>query len=364
MISAQVLFTSLVAILILSAWCFYTCLSPQRRKDITQACLKWIKGCSADDPLHVRVGGFVSSAATDNDERKQEEETGTADRRLRADGESDDGSSATEWDSVAFWKSVRTKIKIIVAAWQITSSTEFVFLRIKLPKSFSKVMRLFGVLGLAIFDVGSTKCFLGWSYFEELLFVTLAPFGFILLLWIVYWLINWCRWRWWCWCCIWDETQQRTKDTWNNFKYWTLFFIYIILPSVSSYVITYLRCERFDRGDKKDLEVMAVELSVNCRSTRYKGWRIYDIIMIVIWPVGTTLGLAILLWLNRKELNPEIFNGPPDDEPVWPLEPEVAPDDEPVWPPDDNRSSLQFGGNKDTFRRARCSVAINRVFCT
>ena len=82
-----------------------------------------------------------------------------------------------------------------------------------------------------------------------------------------------------------------------------------------------------------------------------------------------TLGLAALLWRNRKELNPEIFNGslegegPPDDEPVWPLEPEVAPDDEPVWPPDDNHS-LPFGGNKNTFRRARCSVAINRVFCT
>ena len=65
-------------------------------------------------------------------------------------------------------------------------------------------------------------------------------------------------------------------------------------------------CARFDRGDRRDLRVIAVELSISCRSKRYRRWAIYDGIMIAVWPVGATLGLAILLWRNRTKLNPAL----------------------------------------------------------
>jgi len=79
-----------------------------------------------------------------------------------------------------------------------------------------------------------------------------------------------------------------------------------VLPSISTYVITYFSCARFDRGNKRDLRVIASELSIKCTSKRYRRWAVYVAIMIALWPVGATLGLAVLLWRNRGKLNPEV----------------------------------------------------------
>jgi len=70
--------------------------------------------------------------------------------------------------------------------------------------------------------------------------------------------------------------------------------------------VTYFSCARFDRGDRNDLRVIATELSVRCSSKRYRRWLVYDGVMIALWPVGTLLGLATLLFKNRKKLNPQV----------------------------------------------------------
>ena len=51
----------------------------------------------------------------------------------------------------------------------------------------------------------------------------------------------------------------------SNLIYATLLFIYIILPSVSTYVITFFSCRKFDRGaGNRRLKVIAAELSIEC----------------------------------------------------------------------------------------------------
>lgn len=54
------------------------------------------------------------------------------------------------------------------------------------------------------------------------------------------------------------------------------------------------------------MKVIASELSIRCRGKRYNTWKIYVWEMIVVWPIGATLGIAVLLWRHRSKLNPSI----------------------------------------------------------
>jgi len=190
-------------------------------------------------------------------------------------------------------KSLLMKVKIVVAAWQISSSATTVLFQVPFPPLYSKVTQIFGVIGLAMFNVGSMKCLIGWSFFDKLVAVTLAPFGLVVLLAVPYWLYE-------------RHKKRKIRDIVSDITYATLLFIYIILPSISTTVITYFSCIHFDRGNMKDLRVIATDLSVKCTSTRYRRWSFYVAIMIVIWPIGVTLSLALLLWCNRAKINPPL----------------------------------------------------------
>ena len=207
-------------------------------------------------------------------------------------------------------KSIRTKMKLIIAAWQIGSSTQSVFIwQVRWPPIFDLVTHMFGVFGFALFDVGSFKCLFAWSFFDKLLFVTIAPFGVVALGTGIY-------------CGIQRgklKTEADRRRVFSNVTYASLLFIYIILPSIATTVLTYFSCARFDRGDENDLRVIGVELSIKCTSKRYRRWAIYDALMIVMWPVGVTLGIGVLLWRNRSKLNPKLPD-PQNNQPQTPAE--------------------------------------------
>ena len=190
-------------------------------------------------------------------------------------------------------KSILTKLKIIIAAFQIAASTQTVFLQVRYPPIFAKLTHLVGVIGLTIFDVGSFKCLFGWTYFEKLLFVTLAPFGVLGLGAALYWCIH--------------RRQRKKADIVATITYGSLLFIYIVLPSIATYVMTYFSCARFNRGSQqRDLRVIASALSIKCTSKRYRQWAIYAALMIAVWPVGATLGIAVVLFATRAKLNPAV----------------------------------------------------------
>ena len=127
-------------------------------------------------------------------------------------------------------RSVVTKLKIVIAAWQIGSSTDWIFWQVRFPPIYTKVTRLFGFLGFTFFDVGSFKCLFNWSYFDKLLVVTVAPFGILAGGASIYWMIQGCLGH------LRDEDGRR--HTWNNILYGTLLFIYIALPSIATTVVT------------------------------------------------------------------------------------------------------------------------------
>ena len=195
--------------------------------------------------------------------------------------------------------SLITKAKIIVAAWQIASSTPTVLLQVRFPPLFAQVAALFDVFGVEAFDIESVvRCAFGWSYFHRLAFVTLTPFVVLLLSTILYVAIEFRRGK--------LKEQTGRRKAFSNFTYFTLVLIYVVLPGVSTYVITFLNCEKFDRGPQRRLNVLAVEPSVSCTSKRYRRWLVYDVLMVAIWPAGATFVIAVLLWNLGDKLNPAV----------------------------------------------------------
>jgi len=197
-----------------------------------------------------------------------------------------------------FRKSVLTKLKIIVAAMQIASSTDTVLLHVRFPAVFSKFTNVFGIFGFFFFDVGSFRCLFQWSYFHKLVFVTVAPALVPPLAAGPYWLLQRRRGK--------LDTEGGRRDVTATLTYATLLFLYVVLPSVSTYLITFFSCQRFDRGNRGDLRVIATELSIRCTSRRYRRWACYAVLMIAVWPGGATMGLALLLWKHRAKLNPRV----------------------------------------------------------
>ena len=193
-------------------------------------------------------------------------------------------------------KHVLTKLKIIIAAWQIGSSAVTVFPHIRFPSIFDRAMQsFFQVLGLGIFDVSSLSCVLKWGPFERLLFMTLAPFATVFVVALAFWL----RQR--------SKSSEKKKLFLSRFTYFTTLFVYVVLPGISTSVITYFSCSRFDRGtDRSDYFVMTRFLNIECSSSRYKLWRIYAAIMVVIWPLGVPFVFATFLWSHRSFLNPHV----------------------------------------------------------
>ena len=198
-------------------------------------------------------------------------------------------------------RSILTKLKIIIAVWQIGASAPTVLFQVRLPEIFNQVTQLASIVGVALFNVGSFRCFFGWTYFQKMAVVTLAPIIAVPLVGLPYYLIQ-------------TRRRQSKVTVFSNVTYATLLFVYIVLPGIATYVITYFSCAHFDRGKEehhnlRDLRVIAVELSIQCRGksgTRYGQWQIFAAIMIVVWPIGAPLCIAVLLWRNRRKLNPTL----------------------------------------------------------
>ena len=131
-------------------------------------------------------------------------------------------------------RSIFTKLKIVIAVWQIASSTDTVFWNIRFPPVFQKVTHLFNFLGFSFFDVGSFKCLFGYSYYEKLVFVTLAPVLAVPLIAGIYGVIEG--------LCGKLITYDDRRKFIAKVTYVSLLFLYVVLPSISNYVITYFSC--------------------------------------------------------------------------------------------------------------------------
>lgn len=84
---------------------------------------------------------------------------------------------------------------------------------------------------------------------------------------------------------------------------------YYILPTVSTVIFQCIPCRYF--GDETGLsdddytdKYLAIDYRVACDSDKYNMMKLYAYIMILVYPVGVPLSIAILLGLKRHLINP------------------------------------------------------------
>ena len=74
------------------------------------------------------------------------------------------------------------------------------------------------------------------------------------------------------------------------------------------YVFRYFNCIKLDaRGDDPSkIKVLMADMSINCRSTRYRQTRIFTWVMVLVYPIGVPLFCFAVLFLYRREINPKV----------------------------------------------------------
>ena len=160
----------------------------------------------------------------------------------------------------------------------------------------SAQVRLFGFASLDLSGVARTACVLPWmDYIWSMEISTVWPIVLLLLTYLA------CR-------CA------KKVDEWTYFAF---LLIFLVFPSNSASVLRFFNCVKFDaRGrSPRTIKVLMADMSIGCRSDRYKLTRIFAWVMLVIYPVGVpVLCFAVLFWY-RKRINPKSDVAPGEDTP-------------------------------------------------
>ena len=152
--------------------------------------------------------------------------------------------------------------------------------------AYEQVARLFGFASLDLSGVARMACIFPWvDYIWSMEFSTIWPIVFLLLTYLA-------------------SRCAKKVDEWTYFAF---ILVYLVFPSNSSAVLRYFNCVKFDaRGDSsRTIKVLMADMSINCRSERYKLTSIFAWVMVAIYPIGIpVLCFATLFWY-RKRINPK-----------------------------------------------------------
>jgi hypothetical protein len=191
-------------------------------------------------------------------------------------------------------QSVMTKAKIVIATYQIACSIPWSLPQVRFPAIFEEALKLGSIVNLSFISFAKTECFGQFNYFRKLLFVTLLPVVFVMLIAVGFGLRYACA------------NRSRRDAILSGASYWVLFTLYVLVPSTSAYCLRYFACAKYDGGYGDGVNVLRIDPTISCDSPTYDAWLPYVLFSIVAYPVGVPLGFACLLWRLRRRLNPDV----------------------------------------------------------
>ena len=76
----------------------------------------------------------------------------------------------------------------------------------------------------------------------------------------------------------------------------------------ATFVFRFFSCVKFDQAgrDPSMMKVLMADMSIDCRSDRYKQTSIYVWIMVAIYPIGIPLAAFYVLYTHRRQINPQV----------------------------------------------------------
>ena len=199
-----------------------------------------------------------------------------------------------------------TKLKIVIALYQIIGSMDAVMPQVPFPEALSFVFTFTRFFNLSLLSMLPLECFESVNYFQQLVFTTLFPIGLGIL------------------GKVGSELYGRSSGKLASVRatasYMLLLLSFVVLPSCSLMIFTYFGCVSYDLGDydyvdgvfvevEDPLSVLAADATIECYGPRYNSWGWYVGLMIAVYPVGECFFVVGVVYLFRRRA-PLLLCGP------------------------------------------------------
>ena len=209
------------------------------------------------------------------------------------DGGDGDGDGGTNYAKYV------TKIKIVMGLYQIIGSMTWQLPQIPFPDIMQAPISFSNYFSFDVFSVIPLECYGSVSFFNSMVMTTTLPFIVAALI-VAYVGLRF--------LCVTDPDKR--KHLKNSASYALLLLSFCVLPGCSSVCFQYFGCSEYEmgatyNGKARDmLSVLNADPNIRCNEPRYDSWRLYVLLMIFIYPIGTPLGYWALLRSKRHMIDP------------------------------------------------------------
>lgn len=199
-----------------------------------------------------------------------------------------------EFNEGSHYRKFRIKIKILVAFIQILFELG-PSLNIVFPDVYTHYLDYFTILDLDGLNLPAISCAVSTNYYTSLVVATISPMVLMLLILIALHLL-----------VIRANRLNRLRPyyTAERAKMDSIqaFFLlsYFLLISVSTTIFQVYQCETFDDGGV----YLVADYSIDCEADDRVFYLLYGTVMMFIYPIGIPLAYGIMLFRNRRKINP------------------------------------------------------------
>ncbi|KAH8062745.1 hypothetical protein JL721_8649 [Aureococcus anophagefferens] len=192
-----------------------------------------------------------------------------------------------------------TKIKIVMGLYQIIGSMTWQLPQIPFPDIMQAPISFSNYFSFDVFSVIPLECYGSVSFFNSMVMTTTLPFIVAALI-VAYVGLRF--------LCVTDPDKR--KHLKNSASYALLLLSFCVLPGCSSVCFQYFGCSEYEMGATYNgkaramLSVLNADPNIRCNEPRYDSWRLYVLLMIFIYPIGTPLGYWALLRSKRHMIDP------------------------------------------------------------
>ena len=192
-------------------------------------------------------------------------------------------------------RSMNVKIKIVIAFAQIIYQLGPAF-NIVYPLSYLQYLNFYSIFQLNLLLLPNVNCMVKANYYDTLVFTTLSPFFlFIFALFVIQFMVIRAK-------RLNERNPSYTASRALQDSITVSFLIsYFVLVNASTKVFQVFQCEKFDNGES----YLVADYSIDCNAPDRSFYLSYGSLMIMIYPVGIPMIYAVILFRNRKLINPD-----------------------------------------------------------
>jgi hypothetical protein len=193
------------------------------------------------------------------------------------------------------------KLKIVLGFFQISVGLAY-SVNIQWPSLFKEVIAQFNIANFDIVQWTRVSCvFPSTDYIYKHLIVCLAPLILGSVVASGYLVPKYLRWF----AAMAGGSEDSLKKSSLSLKrgirkFWKMFLftLFLLYPTVSSIVIRLYSCRTIE-----GVSYLVADFNIRCSSSRWFNAALYNVVFVVIYPIGILSMFAWILWENRDRLN-------------------------------------------------------------